>query len=175
MSAFAEWDSFYVIVGSSAGALIGLQFVVMTLIAVRPPRGGPEVGGAFATPTVVHFVSVLLISVLARVPWPGMTAAAIAFGLSGICGTLYALVVVRRMARQNSYRPDFEDWFFHAVLPLFAYAGLATSAIAAPTYPSQALFGIGGAALLLLFTAIHNAWDSTAYQVFVRGRDRPDT
>ena len=27
------WESFYVIVGSSAGALTGLQFVVMTLIA----------------------------------------------------------------------------------------------------------------------------------------------
>jgi hypothetical protein len=30
------WENFYVIVGSSAGALIGLQFVVMTLIATRP-------------------------------------------------------------------------------------------------------------------------------------------
>jgi hypothetical protein len=32
----AEWNSFYVIVGSSAGALIGLQFVVMALIAETP-------------------------------------------------------------------------------------------------------------------------------------------
>src|SRR5205807_4175372 len=32
MSALKEWESFYVIVGSSAGALIGLQFVVVTLI-----------------------------------------------------------------------------------------------------------------------------------------------
>jgi len=39
MSAFSEWESFYVIVGSSAGALIGLQFVVLTLLADRPrPR-----------------------------------------------------------------------------------------------------------------------------------------
>src|SRR3954468_664181 len=36
MSAVAGWENFYVIVGSSAGALIGLQFVVMTLIATRP-------------------------------------------------------------------------------------------------------------------------------------------
>jgi hypothetical protein len=36
VSEFAEWDSFYVIVGSAAGALIGLQFVVLTLIAERP-------------------------------------------------------------------------------------------------------------------------------------------
>ena len=31
MTALGEWENFYVIVGSSAGALIGLQFVVMTL------------------------------------------------------------------------------------------------------------------------------------------------
>ncbi|MFZ1072124.1 MAG: hypothetical protein WAO21_01690 [Verrucomicrobiia bacterium] len=32
MTALDGWENFYVIVGSSAGALIGLQFVVITLI-----------------------------------------------------------------------------------------------------------------------------------------------
>ena len=36
MPEFAEWETFYVIVGASAGALIGLQFVVLTLIAAGP-------------------------------------------------------------------------------------------------------------------------------------------
>ena len=36
MTALSGWENFYVIVGSSAGALIGLQFVVMTLIADMP-------------------------------------------------------------------------------------------------------------------------------------------
>jgi hypothetical protein len=36
MTALAEWANFYVIIGSSAGALIGLQFVVITLIADAP-------------------------------------------------------------------------------------------------------------------------------------------
>ena len=31
----SAWESFYVIVGSSGGALIGLQFVVITLTAER--------------------------------------------------------------------------------------------------------------------------------------------
>lgn len=42
MTALAGWENFYVIVGSSAGALIGLQFVVVTLIADVPIRGGPR-------------------------------------------------------------------------------------------------------------------------------------
>lgn len=36
MTALGGWENFYVIVGSSAGALVGLQFVVITLIAGRP-------------------------------------------------------------------------------------------------------------------------------------------
>jgi hypothetical protein len=39
MPEFEVWESFYAIVGA-AGALIGLQFVVMTLIAERPPLRG---------------------------------------------------------------------------------------------------------------------------------------
>ena len=38
-----EWDSFCVIVGSAAAALIGLQFVVVTLIAEKPARYGEAV------------------------------------------------------------------------------------------------------------------------------------
>jgi hypothetical protein len=32
----AGWDTYYIIIGSSAGALIGLQFIVMALIASTP-------------------------------------------------------------------------------------------------------------------------------------------
>jgi len=59
MPELAEWESFHVIVGSAAGALIGLQFVVMALIAERPQIASPEAGAAFATPTIVHFSAVL--------------------------------------------------------------------------------------------------------------------
>lgn len=54
MADLAAWDSFYVIVGAAAGALIGLQFVVVTLIAQRPTRASPDGSAAFGTPTVVH-------------------------------------------------------------------------------------------------------------------------
>jgi hypothetical protein len=62
----------------------------------------------------------------------------------------------------------FEDWLFHALLPLAAYATLALSALAAWSHARDALFGVGAAALLLLFIGIHNAWDSVAYHVLVK-------
>ena len=167
MALMADWDSFYVIVGSAAGALIGLQFVVMTLIAEAPPEGVAEAGAAFSTPTVVHFTAVLMLSALVRIPWGGIEPLSVLFGLIGIFGTVYALSITRRMAVQQVYKPVMEDWAFHAVLPLAAYVVLAGSAFAAPSNTRGALFGVGGASLLLLFVGIHNAWDAVAYHVVV--------
>jgi hypothetical protein len=173
MSELAEWDSFCVIVGAAAGALIGLQFVVMTLIAEKPSLRVGEAGAAFGTPTIVHFSVALLLSALLRAPWPAIAPAAIVWGLTGLSGLAYALIVVRRMRRQTVYPPVFEDWLFHAALPLVAYAILTLSSVAAPFHAREALFGIAAAMLLLLFIGIHNAWDSVAWHVFVnlRGED----
>jgi hypothetical protein len=167
MQALVDWDSFYVIVGSSAGALIGLQFVVMTLVAANPPKGVSEGSAAFSTPTVVHFSAVLLLSALVRIPWETIASAAIAWGVLGLCGLIYTLAIARRMHSQSVYQPVFEDWLFHALLPIAAYLVLGVSALAAVSSTRDALFGIGTAALMLLFTCIHNAWDGVAYHVIV--------
>jgi hypothetical protein len=167
MIEIAKWDSFYVIVGSAAGALIGLQFVVLTLIAERPPTGLAEAGAAFGSPTIVHFGAVLFLSALLHAPWQTITIAAILWGLLGFGGVVYSVIVYRRMRKQSVYRPVFEDWLFHVALPLFAYAILALSSFAASSHAHDALFAVGGAALLLLFIGIHNAWDNVAYHVLV--------
>jgi hypothetical protein len=58
-----------VIVGSSAGALTGLQFVVLTLISESGAvRGTTATMSAFASPNVVHFCAALLISAIASTP-----------------------------------------------------------------------------------------------------------
>ncbi|MEJ0026019.1 MAG: hypothetical protein WDN01_08335 [Rhizomicrobium sp.] len=173
MSALSEWDSFYIIVGSAAGALIGLQFVVMTLIAERPQPGLSEAGRAFATPTVVHFAACLLLSALVRVPWPAAVHAAWAGGAMGVCGLLYMALPVQRMRHQRAYQMDMEDRVFHVLLPFAAYGLLVLSGLLALAHLEPALFGIGAAALLLLFVGIHNAWDAVAYQVYVL-RNQPE-
>jgi hypothetical protein len=169
MSELSGWNNFYVIVGSAAGALIGLQFVVMTLVAQRPPPRAREGGATFATPTIVHFGTVLLLSALVQVPWQSIVAAAAIWGVIGLGGVAYASITTRRMWRQNFYQPEFEDWLFHAMLPLLAYAILALSAFAIPSDTREALFGVGAAVLLLLFVGIHNAWDAIAFHVYTAG------
>src|SRR5881398_1465274 len=98
MTALAGWENFYVIVGSSAGALIGLQFVVMTLLADMPlARSDAQAGEAFGTPNVVHFGVVLLLSAIVSAPWHDITIVAVLWALVGLGGVVYAAIVARRM------------------------------------------------------------------------------
>jgi hypothetical protein len=172
----SEWESFYVIVGSSAGALIGLQFVVITLVAERPALRSAEGGAAFSTPSVVHFAVVLLLSAVLSAPWDGLAIIEVGWALVGFGGIIYTFVVMRRMKAQTIYRPVFEDWLFHVLLPLAAYAILLGSACLAHAYTHAVFYGVGAATLLLLFVGIHNAWDAATYHVFVqRGQqERPN-
>jgi hypothetical protein len=163
----AQWDNFYVIVGGAAGALIGLQFVVLTLIADRPFTGAADAGAAFGSPTIVHFSLVLFLAALLHAPWQGIGIVAALWGLAGFAGIVYSVIVALRMVRQATYKPVLEDWLFHVALPVLAYAMLAASWFAAASHTRQALFGVGGATLILLFIGIHNSWDNVSYHVWV--------
>jgi len=167
MPEIAAWDSFYVIVGSSAGALVGLQFVVMTLLADSPLQLSAEAAAVYATPTILHFCAALFLSAAIRAPWPAATPIAAIWGVVGICGVLYTLINAWRMGRRISYRPALEDWAFHAALPLVAYLALMAASLAVIARWPYAAFGAGAGVLILLFVGIHNAWDSVAYHVFV--------
>jgi hypothetical protein len=164
-SALAAWESFYVIVGSSGGALIGLQFVVITLIADRRNFATAASINAFGTPTVVHFAGALLVSALMSAPWPSLGPPSVALAICGLAGLVYCGIVVRRARRQKDYALVGEDWVWYVILPCVCYAVLAVAAAVLRTDHPPALFGIAAAALGLLFVGIHNAWDSVMHIV----------
>jgi len=167
------WESFYVIVGSTAGALIGLQFVVLTLITEAGMiRGSGETLAAFGSPNVVHFCAALLVSAVFSAPWHGMGGPAITVVLAGVCGMIYSIAVLRRALRQRDYKPVLEDWIWHAALPMIAYAAQVYSGVQLTQLHPDALFIVGGSALLLVFIGIHNAWDTVTYVTMERARER---
>src|SRR4051812_27121214 len=155
-SPLEAWASFYVIVGSSAGALTGLQFVVMTLIAERAPstsRG--ESVSAFGTPNVVHFCAALLVGAILSIPWGTLRPAGVGVAGCGALGVLYAGVTLRRARRQREYQPVFEDWLWHTFLPAVAYAAMLVAGIGLSRNDAGPLFFIGPATLVLVFVGIH--------------------
>ena len=173
MSELAGWNNFYVIVGSSAGALIGLQFVVMTLIGeMGSSRVDTQASDAFATPSVVHFSVTLLLSAIMSAPWQAITIVGFLWGLVGLGGVVYCFVVARRMRLQDAYKPVFEDWLFHILFPFTGYAMFAVSAFVAQSHLHTALYSVGASTLVFLFIGIHNSWDAVTYHLFARGRER---
>src|ERR1700732_3959175 len=93
-SQLTRWANFYVIVGSSAGALTGLQFVVITLVAQANIVGSMREIRAFGSPTVVQFCGPLLISAIMCVPWDSLSHAGVCLAVFGATGLIYALVVI---------------------------------------------------------------------------------
>jgi len=169
---FAAWESFYVIVGSSAAALTGLQFVVIVLGAEVNVGGSNAVTRAFGTPTIVHFCAVLLLAATLSAPWPGVASAGMALAVCGVLGLIYGLLVIRHALHQTDYQMVLEDWIWHCSLPIVGYAMLFGAAITLQWHQAVSLFVIAGTSLLLLFVGIHNAWDSVIYIAIERRQRR---
>jgi modulator of FtsH protease len=163
MEPLSGWENFYVIVGSAAGALTGLTFVAVTLVAELRLRNAGQGIPAYTTPTIVHFSVVLFVCAALSAPWPDLMPPAIVVGLCGLGGAIYATIVTRRLRRHSDYEPVLEDWLANAAAPLIAYLALVVGAALLPGNPLPALFVIAGAMLLLLFDGIHNAWDVVTY------------
>jgi len=170
VSPLATWQNFYVIIGSSAAALTGLMFVVITLVARAQEQRGSEGIATFGTPNVVHFCAALLVSAILSAPWQMLWYAGLLLGLSGLGGVTYIIIVVRRARRQSVYKPVLEDWLWHTVFPLVSYTVLVVAAIVLPGNAAPALFVIGAVTVLLLFTGIHNAWDTVTYFTIQRSQ-----
>src|SRR4029077_2067753 len=167
------WENFYVIVGSSAGALTGLQFVVIALIREADAAASMLEIRAFGTPTVVHFCAALLMSAILSAPWHSLFSAGMTLSACGAAGIIYLIRVIRH-ARRSRYDPDAEDWFWYAGLPLSAYVALLAAGFFLAGNPALSLFVVAATALLLLFVGIHNSWDSVTYIAVGRRQDEKE-
>ncbi|HZQ42940.1 MAG TPA: hypothetical protein VFA99_06790 [Acidobacteriaceae bacterium] len=169
----SPWQNFYVIVGSAAGALIGLQFVVMALMANMPVmENESQAVSAFSTPSVVNFGVVLALAAVEVMPWRRLMPVSILWAVSGILGIIYTAITARRFQTQSqtqsAYTPVLVDWVYRIILPFLGYSCLGAAALVARSHPTGALFEVAAVILLLLFIGIHDAWDNATFLVFYK-------
>lgn len=163
-SFLTPWSNFYIMTGSSAGALTGLMFVVITLVTgVEQSRRTRDGISTFSTPTVAHFGSALLVSAILSAPWPSLLYPAVILGLAGLYAVIYVVRVWSLTRGFTAYKPDLEDLVWFTVLPLVAYGAILVGAIALPALPAGALFALAGGTVLLIFIGIRNAWDVVTF------------
>lgn len=160
--------------GSSAAALTGLMFVVLTLIAgSEAVRRTPEGISTYTTPTVLHFATALLISANFVAPWHSLFHASIVPGLIGLYGVVHIIRVIFLARRFERYTPDLDDWIWYMVLPLIAHGAVLAGAIVLANNAIDALFIIAGGAVVLIFIGIRNAWDVVTFIIVDGAQDPP--
>jgi hypothetical protein len=157
-----DWQNFYVIVGSAAGALTGVQFVVLTLIAQFRASSSMREIRAFGTPTVVHFCSALLVSALMVMPLRSISGLSVCVGMLGTLGVIYSLTIFVH-AHKAEYNPDVEDWIWYTALPLAAHFALVVSAVLLWKDVAWSLYVVATATMAFVLLGVHNSWDTVTY------------
>jgi hypothetical protein len=110
-----DWHNFYMLAGGTAGTLIGLIFIVITL-GMEHSKAGDEVPTRlFVTPILVHFACLLIISLVMVAPTSALTRA-LALGAIGCAGLAY----VTNLALMSQRRTGTEDreFLWDVLLPI---------------------------------------------------------
>jgi hypothetical protein len=156
--AMPNWDNFYMLIGGTAGTLIGLIFVVLSFGADHAKAGDEDRMRIFVTPVLVHFANLLLIALAMLAPVSNLVRAGV-LGLIGCAGLGYAAnlaLLAQKRINDSEGQP-----LWDAVPPIVAYACFLVSAAA---WALAASFAgpIGAiASVILLATALRNSWAVT--------------
>lgn len=150
-----DWDGFYTLAGGTAGTLIGLIFVVITLGIEHTEEGDEHRARLFVTPILIYFTSLLVIAMV-MVPPLSAQARAIALGAIGSAGLAYVMNLWLLSRRTTRFEGQRIVW--HVAVPLVSYmlitASAAAWALEAPFANALCAFGV----VTLLVTALRNSW-----------------
>jgi hypothetical protein len=152
-------------IGQTAGTLIGLMFVVVTLAATLGDavRRKALVSAVpmLVTPTLVHFGAVLLIAMLGLVPLGANFVVPWCLLVCGAAGMVYVGILGAGIFSGRPSLMDPSDIGAHAAyvpLPAIAYLLFTVSAVAALAGWRNANLAIAAGIVILVAVGIRNAW-----------------
>lgn len=162
---FHGWENFYLIVGPSAGALIGLMFVVVTLTAGRERDQTERGKHLYTSPIVWHLAVVLLLSGAAVAPAINAKLFGLLTGGVALLGLLMGIRSTLGIARGQLTGPEnniFDTWWY-GIIPAVVYVGLAAAAVAVLRGSVWSADAVAGALMALLLVSIHAEWDLVTF------------
>ncbi len=168
---FAGWNNYFFMVGSSGGGLIGLLFVVVSLTAGTERSRAVYGAKIYFTPTAVHFAVVLTISAAAIAPGLPVPVTAALFGLIALVGLFHAARACVSIGSRRAASAHWSDFWMYGAWPAVVYVGLAAASIAVAARLTWAVHSLAALLLILLLTAIRNAWDLVTWMAPKRPSD----
>jgi hypothetical protein len=157
---FEGWGEFYLMAGSAAAVLIGLIFVVVTLVQDRPRSTVLAGSRLFMGPVVLQVSFVLVLSAAALVK--DMTGGVIALvsavvALWGLVRAVQSVIGIRALGRTDE--AHWTDPWFYGVVPGVLYLLVAGVALAFVEEQAWAVHALAGTITAMLLNAIRNEWD----------------
>jgi hypothetical protein len=158
---FEGWGEFYLLVGSAGAVLIGLLFVVVTLMQDRPRSNVVRGAKLYMGPIVLHVSLIMTLSAAALSH--GITAGGFAIlsgavALWGLARSVRVTVGIRAFT-DNGVPADWTDAWCYGIIPAALYLLLGGVAIAFWSGQAWAPQGVAAVIVALLLTSIRNEWD----------------
>src|SRR3954467_7460171 len=156
---FEGWENFFLMVGGAAAVLIGLIFVVISLMHDRPRSSVLAGSKLYMGPIVLGVSFVLVLSALALTPGIDRDEVAIATGIVALWGLargFWSIIGIRRLRTDREVH--WTDPWFYGVIPSVLYLALGAVALAFWNDWPWAHDGLAALTVALLLSAIRNEW-----------------
>lgn len=169
-----DWHDYFFLIGSSAAALIGLMFVVVTLTAGRDRAEVERGKQLYTSPIVWHLAAVLVVSSAAIVPAASPAFLGLAAGAAAVLGIIIglrsALGIVRRPGAPGAMS---FDMFWYGIAPALVYVGMEAAAFGIVAGRSWGAGLLAADLMALLLVSIHAEWDLVTYLAPIAGPPDP--
>ena len=157
---FEGWHEFYLLAGSAAAVLIGLIFVVISLMQDRSRSSVLAGSRLYMGPIVLGVSFVLVLSAAALTPGIGRCGFAAITGVVALWGLVRGVMStlgIRKLL--NGGEVHWTDPWFYGVIPCAIYLTLSLVAFAFWQGWWWSHYGVAALTIALLLIAIRNEWD----------------
>ena len=176
---FEGWENFFLMVGGAAAVLIGLIYVVISLMHDRPRSSVLAGSRLYMGPIVLGVSFVLILSAAALTP--GITSgwyAAIA-GVVALWGLARGIMSIAGLSGLVGKEREvhWTDTWFYGFFPSLLYLAMGAVALAFWRGWSWAHYGLAAVLTGALLLAIRNEWDLITWiapRADSKGRDGHD-
>jgi len=155
---FEGWGEYYLMAGSAAAVLIGLIFVVISLMQDRSRSSVLTGSRLYMGPIVLGVSFALVLSSTALVPGIGGREVAIVAGVIALWGLARGIMSIAGI-RALKDEVHWTDVWFYGVAPSLLYVALAGVALAFWRGCACAPCGLAAVVTGLLLLAVRNEWD----------------
>ena len=154
---FEGWGEFFLMAGGAAAVLIGLIFVVISLMQDRSRSSVLAGSRLYMGPIVLGVSFVLVLSAAALTPHITACEFGAVTGAVALWGLVRGVMSIVGIGRLNEVH--WTDVWFYGVIPTFIYAALGAVALAFCMDWRWAHNDLAVAVTALLLLAIRNEWD----------------